>query len=63
MRLKLDRKKRAQLECGALYEDGQTYDSSSTDLASNSSPKRDSKVSGTGQAQQNTSGSLDIIAH
>ncbi len=43
MRLKLDRKKRAQLECGALDEVAQTYGSSSTERANNSSPKRDGR--------------------
>jgi hypothetical protein len=56
MRLKLDRKKRAQLEWGALDEDSEKDDSSSTERASNSSPKRDRKLSSRGQAQQKTVG-------
>jgi hypothetical protein len=54
MRLKLNRKKRAQLERGALDEDSKADDSSNTEQASNSSPKRDRKLSGRGQAQKKT---------
>jgi hypothetical protein len=63
MRLKLDRKKRARLERGALDEDSKNDDSSSTERASNSSPKRDRKLSGRARVPQKTNGPLDIISH
>ena len=59
----MDRKKRAQLECGALDEVAQTYGSSSTERANNSSPKRDRKLSGRARVPQKANGPLDIISH
>ncbi len=62
MRLKLDKKKRAKLERGALDEDSPTDDSSSHERASNSSLKEIGRLV-VRMSTKNTSGPLDIIAH
>jgi hypothetical protein len=54
VRLKLDRKKRANLECGAIDNRSSSDDSPTSEGESNNSPSRDRKVSGKGQKKQNT---------
>jgi hypothetical protein len=53
MRLKLDRKKRQNLERGAIEDSSSSDDSATMEGASNNSRSRDRKVSGIRQKKRN----------
>jgi hypothetical protein len=56
-------KKGPQVEQDSMSADRSSENSTTTERANNSSPKRDRKVSGSTELQQSTGGPLDIIAH
>ncbi len=60
MRLKLDRKKRANLERGTIEENSSSDGSTATEGASNNSPSTDSNVIGKGQKKRNANKGAEL---